>query len=235
MEEKTKKDYFLPISIVLAALLIGGSLIFSAGKKTAPVSGDAPAAPDQAALADVIAKSDFQWLGDPKAPVTILEYADFQCPICGDFFSTVFPSLKKDFIDTGKVRLAHADFVFLGPESFAAAEAAYCAADQGKFWEFHNLLYQTEIKDGHENNGNLTNSLFADLAKQLNLDPAAFNSCVTNRKYQQKVLDETNQGKGIGVRATPTFFVGNVKIEGLDPADPYGKLKSVLEEALKNQ
>lgn len=232
-EEKIKKskDYFLPFSILIAAILIAGSLVYSAGKSTAPVN---PLAADlnaniPTAKPDV---SDAVWLGDSAAPVSIIEYGDFQCPVCGSFFSEVFPLLKKDYIDTGKVKMAYRDFVFLGPESLVAASAVHCAADQGKFWEYYNLIHAAEFADNRENNGNLTPDLLTGLAGQLNIDAGVFGSCLSGKKYEEKVLMITAQGQEAGVRATPTFFINDQKIEGLDSYDPYGRLKLLIDSEL---
>lgn len=232
MEEKAKKDYFLPISIVIAAVLIAGSLIYSAGKKSAVPAGSPVGDLAESLPAEKPDISGAFWLGDADAPVAMVEYADFQCPFCGQFFSEVFPSLKKDYIDSGKVKFAQLDFVFLGQESLTAAAAVHCAADQGKSWEFHDLVYQAEIVDGLENNGNLTDDFLSDLASQLEMDSAVFSACLANGKYQEKVMTVTEQGQRAGVRATPTFFINDQKLEGLDPVDPYGSLRAIIDSEL---
>lgn len=109
-------------------------------------------------------------LGDPKAPVTLIEYGDYQCPFCGRFFKDTEPLIRENYIKTGKVKMVFRNFQFLGSESVSAAEAAECAKDQGKFWAYHDALYTTELNDGKENNGNLTRELFIDLAKSTGLD-----------------------------------------------------------------
>lgn len=230
MEEKVKKDYFLPISILLAALLIGGSLVYSAGKKSA-----VPVDQSDNLGNKVVEKPNLDnvvWLGDSSASVSVVEYADFQCPVCSSFFSDVLPSLKKDYIDTGKIRFAYLDFVFLGPESLTAAQGVYCASDQDKFWQFHDLLHQAEIVDGQENNKNITPAFLSGLAKQIGLNTASFDSCLSQEKYKNKVLEVTAQGQRAGVRATPTFFINDQKLEGLDPGDPYGKIKLIIDSEL---
>lgn len=225
-----RKDYFLPISILLAALLIGGSLVYSAGKKSAVPINQSGSLEEK-----VVEKPDLSnviWLGDSSAPVSVVEYADFQCPVCGSFFSDVLPSLRKDYIDTGKIKFAYLDFTFLGLESLTAAQGVYCASDQNKFWEFHDLLHQAEIVDGQENNNNITSSFLSDLAKQINLNTTSFDSCLSQEKYKNRVLEVTAQGQRAGVRATPTFFINDQKLEGLDPGDPYGKIKLIIDSEL---
>lgn len=92
----------------------------------------------------------FPIMGDQNAQVTIVEFADFQCPFCEKFYSATEPSIIKDYVKTGKAKFAFRNYAFLGPESNTAAEGAYCAQDQGKFWEYHNFLYQHQ---GQENSG----------------------------------------------------------------------------------
>ena len=234
MEEK-KKDYFLPISIILAAVLIAGSLIYSAGKKSTP--SDNPLAGNSAENLSLENPDVSQaiWQGNPSAPVSIVEYSDFQCPVCADFFQNIFPSLKRDYIDTGKVKFTQLDFPFLGRESLATASAARCAADQKKFWEFHDLIYQAEILDGQENNGNLTEDFLIGLGNQLNLNSSVFQSCLSSGEHDQDVLNSASQGQRAGVRATPTFFINGQKMQGLYPADPYGSMKLIIESELKNK
>jgi len=231
--EKIKKDYFLPLSILLAAILIGGSVVYSAGKKASNPANPSAAGSGSNALLEKPDVSQVVWQGDPLAPVSVVEYSDFQCPICGNFFSDVLPSLKRDYIDTGKVRFAYLDFVFLGPESLVAAQSVNCASDQGKFWQFHDLVHQAEIADGTENNNNLTIAFLSGLAKQINIDSIAFGKCLSGEKYKNKVLQATSQGQKAGVRATPTFFINDQKLEGLDPNDPYGKIKLIIDSELK--
>jgi|SRR3989344_403375 len=109
-------------------------------------------------------------LGDPKAPVTLIEYGDYQCPFCSRFFKDTEPLIRKNYIETGKVKMVFRNFQFLGSESVNAAQAAECAKDQGKFWVYHDALYAAELEDGRENNGNLKRELFIDLAKSAGLD-----------------------------------------------------------------
>src|SRR3990167_3005650 len=87
-----------------------------------------------------VSSEDFV-LGDQNAPVTIIEYGDYQCPFCGKFFKETEPTLRENYIKTGKVKFVYRDFAFLGQESLWAANAAQCAGEQGKFWEYHDYLY----------------------------------------------------------------------------------------------
>ncbi len=127
---------------------------------TKPASGDP--APQPLSDRDVI-------LGDPNAPVTIIEYGDYQCPFCARFYTDVEQFIRDEYIASGKVKMVFRNYAFLGPESVAAAEAAECAKDQGKFWEYHDQLYEAENKDGREHNGNLAKDLFVQISEELGL------------------------------------------------------------------
>lgn len=109
-------------------------------------------------------------LGDSNAPVTVIEYGDYQCPFCARFFIDVEPLIRQKYIETGKVKMIFRNYAFLGPESPAAAEAAECAKDQGQYWAYHDALYAAEHQDGQERNGNLNKDLFETIAQSLKLN-----------------------------------------------------------------
>ena len=108
-------------------------------------------------------------LGDPAAPVTIIEYGDYQCPWCARFFDQIEPSLRANYIEPKKAKMVFRNFQFLSQESVDAAEAAECAKDQGKFWEFHDAIYKAELADGVEHNKNLNTDLFFQIATDIGL------------------------------------------------------------------
>jgi len=226
-----KKNYVLPASILLAAVLISGSVIYSTGFKSGSKSSLTANLDGQAVVSPELASTDVV-LGDPKAPVTMIEYSDFQCPFCGRFYSQTEPPLKEQYVKTGKVRFIYRHFAFLGPESKAAAEAVECAKDQSKFWEYHDAIFNAELADGRENNGNLNRALFLTNAENLGLNLASFKACLDSNKYGQKVADDYSGAQALGVKATPTVFVNEVKIEG---ALPFGQFQQVIEQLLANQ
>jgi len=225
------KNYLLPASILIAAVLISGSVIYSTGAKggSNDSSNSNPNTPE--AVSPKISSADVI-LGDPKAPITMIEYSDFQCPFCGRFYSQTEPSLKEQYIKTDKVHFIYRHFAFLGPESKAAAEAVECAKDQSKFWEYHDAIFNAELADGRENNGNLNRALFLTNAENLGLNLASFKACLDSNKYGQKVADDYSGAQALGVKATPTVFVNEVKIEG---ALPFGQFQQVIEQLLANQ
>mgnify|MGYP001616288580 CR=1 FL=1 len=222
------KEYFLPVSILIAAVLVAGAVIYSAGV-SAPAGdgvGDEPVVEKSEILnltaSDVV-------LGNLDAPVTIIEYSDFQCPFCGRFFSQTVNRVKQEYIKTGKVKFVYRHFAFLGDESKAAASAVECAKDQGKFWDMHDAVFGSEINDGQEHNGNLKRSLFMTLAEGIGLDTEQYGSCLDDEKYVGKVERDYASAQVIGVRATPTIFVNGEKVEG---ALPFEQFKVLIEKYL---
>lgn len=222
-----KKDYFLPASILIAALVIAGAIVYRVGSQSAPTGQREN--PDFTGTDPLALTKEDVVLGNMDAPVTIIEYSDFQCPFCGLFFVKIGSLIKEDYIAMGKAKMVYRHFAFLGPESSAAAEASECAKDQGKFWKFHDFLFNNELKDNRENNGNLNRSLFASIVSDIGLDQNAFTSCLDSGKYIQKVKNDLLSGQRAGVKATPTTFINGQKVEGVLP---YSDFKSIIEQAL---
>ncbi len=164
--------------------------------------------------------------GSADAKVTMVEFADFQCPYCGKFQSEVYPQIKANYIDTGKVAFVYQDFAFLGTESTQAAEAARCAADQQKFWEYHDYLFTHQ---NGENRGTFAVKNLKAFARTLRLDPILFNLCLDIGKYKSDVATETASGKTIGVTGTPAFVINGKFVVG---ALPYENFKQTIDEAL---
>lgn len=165
-------------------------------------------------------------LGNENAKVTVIVFADFQCPYCKRLTDETIPQIKKDYVDTGKVKLAYRHFAFLGEESNWSAEASECANEQGKFWEFHDYLYANQ---GAENAGVFSKNNLKGFAASLGLNTTQFNSCLDSGKYTQAVADDVKGGQTAGVTATPTLFVNGVMLVG---AEPYTTIKPLIEKAL---
>jgi protein-disulfide isomerase len=144
------------------------------------------------------------------APVTIEEWADFQCPACGLFARTTERELLATYVASGRVRYSYRNFAFLGSESLWAAEAAECAADEGRFWEYHDLLYASQAG---EQRGSFARPKLMAMGETLGLG-ASFAACVDSDRYAQAVRDETARGKALGVRATPTLIVNGRLVRG---------------------
>lgn len=166
-------------------------------------------------------------LGRSDAPVVIVEYTDYQCPYCSLFHTGAYPEIRKNFIDTGKVRFIKRDLALdFHPNALKAAQAARCAGDQGKFWEMHDVL--------SANPNSLGPDAYAKYARDIGLDAGAFKGCIESDKYLADIRG-SGQGAGtIGINGTPSFVVGTVKGDTLDGtkiigAQPY----AVFEEVIK--
>ena len=162
-------------------------------------------------------------LGSEGAPVTIVEFSDFQCSFCRKFWSDTLPKLKETYIKRGKARFIYRHFAILGKFSEQAAMAAECAGEQEKFWEYHDMLFA--------NQGGLafTQSKLEQYGRKLGLDAGKFNQCLTNEKYRKKVEGETTVAASLGGRGTPTFFVNGRLMVGAQPLDVF---QAVIEEEL---
>jgi protein-disulfide isomerase len=170
----------------------------------------------------------FAMLGSKEAPLTIVEFTDYQCPFCQRFHTTAFPELKKNYIDTGKVRFYSRDLPLdFHSNAMRAAEAARCANDQGQFWKLHDVM-------GANPDQLDMNSLLADAADlKMNLD--TFRACVESEKYKNAVQTDVMEAMKIGANGTPTFVIGKSTSDGVDGelvvgAQPYPMFDQKLKE-----
>lgn len=159
-------------------------------------------------------------LGKPTAPVTIDLYSDFQCPICRRAEQTI-RQIAPAYIDSGKVHVVYHNFAFIGPESVAAAQAAECANDQGKFWEYAYVLFDHQTG---ENVGAFATANLKQFASDLHLDSNAFNSCLDSGKYASLIQQEKSDAQTRGIKATPSFYINGRFIEGLLPVAQFTAL-----------
>lgn len=184
---------------------------------TVPGESDATQQSADAQIAAAVARTR-HYIGDPDAPVTIIEFADFQCPFCGRFASGAGRQIDLLYIETGKVRLGYQHFAFLGQESFWAAEASECANDQDAFWAYHDLLFASQ---NGENQGAFNLDKLKGFAANLNLDTTAFNACLDSGKYTELVQTESNAARTLGVQSTPTFLINGQPLVGAHPFDTF--------------
>jgi protein-disulfide isomerase len=170
----------------------------------------------------------FNGMGDPNAPVKIIEYSDFQCPYCGLFVTETEQQLIDAYIATGKVYFEFHSFgVFIGEESGRAAEAAYCAGDQNKFWEMHDIIFANQTG---ENVGDFTDKRLTAFATKLGLDMGKFNDCFTSGKYADQVKQDGVAGQQAGVQSTPSFMINGVLLVG---AQPFSAFQTKIDGLLK--
>lgn len=163
--------------------------------------------------------------GSNKAPVVLIEFSDFRCSFCRKFWQTTLPLLEKKYISTGKVRFIYRHFAVLGKPSELAAQAAECAGEEGKFWEYHDKLFA-----GAGSPFVLTGDKLKGYAKELGLKDQAFNQCLDSGKHLKKVEGETSVAALLGARGTPAFFLNGQLIVG---AQPFEVFEAAIEKELK--
>ncbi|HEU0164837.1 MAG TPA: DsbA family protein [Thermomicrobiales bacterium] len=174
-------------------------------------------------------------LGNPDAKVTVVEYADYQCPYCANFANQNESQLITDFVKTGQIKYEFEPMPIISQlpltnpenESVLAAQASLCAVDQGKFWSFHQLLFS---KWTGENVGTFTSANLITYASQGGLDVTTFTTCLDSNKYQQTVVDSHDQGIKDGVQGTPTFIINGTVVTLTTSG--YDKLKSQIQDAI---
>ncbi len=163
-------------------------------------------------------------MGNINAPITIVEWGDYQCTFCYKFHQNTLDIINEDFIKTGKVKIIFKDFPLNGFDSKLAAEASYCAQDQEKYWKYHDELYKNW---GGERTGWITRESLTKFAETVDLDIEKFNKCLDDHKYENKVDLLYAFGKEIGIDATPSFLVFNdekiIKIRGNQPLEVFLK------------
>lgn len=226
-----------PFAILVAAAMISGSILYSGfgASTTATISdakaNDAQVAAPVAEIKDpgVLLSGKDAVLGSNSAPVTIVEFSDFQCPFCRSFFEGAYAQIKKDYIDTGKVKVAFRHYPL--PFHSAArpsALAAECAAEQGKFWQLHDKMFLEQAKKGTGTISYGTTEL-KQWAAEIGLTASKFNSCLDNSKYASKVDADIADGAKYGVSGTPSFFVNGKQLVG---AQPFEKFKALIDSEL---
>lgn len=231
MEEQTKtllkRDNIYPwiVTILIGAWLIGMSILGAGwliaqeiAKQGTGLSGGGLNKQAINTPLDIQIPANVAQQGSSDAKVTIIEFADFKCPFCKQWHQEIYPKLKSEYIDTGKVRFAFWDFAFLGEESFKAAEAAMCAMDQDKFWEYHDVLFNAQ---GLETESSFSDASLKQFAQNIGLNQSSFNECFDARIHKPIVEDLTNQGTNYGVNSTPTVFINGLKFEGILPWQTY--------------
>ena len=172
-----------------------------------------------------IGVDDDPMLGSADAKILMIEFGDYQCPSCRMFWKDIEPRLKKEYIDTGKVKLVFRDFPLTGihPEAVLAAEAVNCARDQNKYWEFHDKVFREQYNKGDD----VIRLKPADLkkwAKDLKLDQASFDQCLDSEKYKNEIVKDKMEGEAAGVQGTPTFFINGHVVGGAQQYPDYKKL-----------
>jgi protein-disulfide isomerase len=229
---RQKQQRLLVILVVAAAaLVVAGLLILpSLRANMAPVGEIKTAAPHNHPMPDGTA------LGDPSAPVLIEVWEDFQCPACQGYSEQVEPAVTDAYVTTGKARYVFRHYPFLDSnsatkESHQAANASMCANEQGRFWDYHDILFTNW--DG-ENQGAFSDNRLIAFAETIGLDMAKFNDCFEANRYKDQIEQDKADGEAAGVQGTPSVFVNGTLIKpGFVPS--YQDISAAVEAALASQ
>lgn len=230
-----KSKFSLPIAIVLAGVIIAGAIFYTRSSPqtiTNTGGGDQQIAGNNQPAGGVanVSADDDAFIGKENAPVTLIEFSDFECPFCRKFWKETLPLIKKEYIDTGKVRFVYRDFpLSFHPGATPAAEGAECAREQGKFWEMHDAIFDEQEKQG---SGTIQFDALdvKKWAAKIGLNASKFNQCLDSGKYKQEVEKDIADGLAAGVSGTPSIFVNGRLIVG---AQPFAAFKAVIDEELK--
>ena len=236
----------IPMAVIVAGILIAGAILL---KGTQSPSVQVNTDDIKSITIAPIGEEDMT-LGNQNAEVALVLYEDFQCPFCGaisglesntpaiDYLKQIDPNWTpflsglNEYIKRGDVLLVYRDWAFLGPESIRSAEAARCAKEQGKFWEYHDFLYSHQ---NGENKGNFSDVNLKSFAKNLGLNTTSFDQCLDGNKYTKAVMDSREEGTAAGVKGTPKGFIlkkGKL-VDTIDGAESFTTVKQKIDAVLK--
>jgi len=213
-------------AIVIGAVLVAVALIYPNFKPVGEITSATPS--ERPMVSD-------NSMGNPDAPIKIEEFSDYQCPYCARFYEETEGQIADTYVADGTVHFTYRSFGnFIGAESQAAAEAAYCAGDQNKYWEYHDILFANQTG---ENVGAYAARRLTAFAEALSLDMTAFNDCVNSGKYADRVGQDYIDGSAAGVTGTPAFVLtysvdGEQKQRFIYGAYPFSEFQTQIEEAL---
>ena len=175
-------------------------------------------------------------IGNPDAPITIIEFSDFQCPFCARFHTQTLPLIMNEYIQEGKVKLVFRDFPIqsIHPNALPASVAAECANEQSKFKEMHDALFENQNEWNNQETADAL-ALFSQYATEIKLDQEVFDACLTSGKYIEEIRNDLEDGREYGVSGTPGFFVGNDQIGyvELKGAQPFESFKKIIDTQLE--
>lgn len=223
-QSNPNRAFYIILAIVgILGVAAIGIIVLGARQQPPPTTTSSPNVDPGRPGQRVLPISSFPFKGNADAPVTVVEYSDFQCPACGYYATSIAPDIDKTYVETGKIRFVYHEYPL--PQhnnAIAAAEAGRCAADQNAFWPMHDLLFQRQT--AWESIAQPA-STFAGYATELNLDRAAFESCMSSAKHRPTILQAQQDGNNVGINQTPTFEINGRRYSMSD-------LRGGIEQAL---
>ena len=172
-------------------------------------------------------------LGDLNAPITLVEFGDYQCHFCNVFFHNTEESILTNYVETGKLKMVFKDYNIIGPDSVTASHGAHCAEDQGMFWEYHDILYNNWTG---ENNGWASSDNLFRFAQEIGLDTDKWSNCMISSEHSEIILASNQDAQALELSGTPSFFVigPDNKITKLHGAQPYSQFEKIFDSMLEN-
>jgi protein-disulfide isomerase len=251
-----KTQMMLTVGLMIASFLIGslwtkvqylekgGTVVNGATTANAQGAAQQAAVPQAVPTEDLspqkVSIDDDPMMGDKNAPLTMIDFSDYECPFCKQYFDETFAQIKKDYIDTGKIKYIYRDLPlsFHDPMATLEAVAANCAREQGDdntYFKYHNEIFNRTKSNG---NGLAKDDLYA-IAADLGLQTDTFNSCVDSEKYKDEVQKDLADATKVGASGTPTFFIGKTTTDGniegtkIVGAQPYSAFQAEIDKQLK--
>ena len=171
-------------------------------------------------------------LGDPNAPITLVEFGDYQCHYCNVFFQSIEKEIIKNYVETGKVKIIFKDYNIIGPDSINASHGAHCANEQELFWEYHDILYS---KWTGENNGWASPTNLTMFAESIDADMDKWTECMNAKKYSKIIMDSNNDAKSLELTGTPAFFIinSNGEVSKIFGAQPFKIFQKIFDAELE--
>ncbi len=215
-----KRGFYLILAVVLIAGIATLSYMAIRPAKQAVFAMDSTV---------VLVPNQGHVIGSDSAPVEVVEFADFECPACGNFATLTEPDVRTRLVNTGRIRYRFMDFPLDGHRNTLSAHlAAWCASEQGKFWEMHDVIFQNQDRwSGYATSR--PDGVLSGLAQQIGLNRQQYDSCVSSRKHLGQVRSNYDEGMRRGVGSTPTFFIGTKKVATVIS---YDEFKRYVDEAV---
>jgi len=215
------------LGVAVGYVLWGSGLVFGKIPQATSQAGgpvvEAPVTAEPEFVRYDVPSEGFYAIGPENAPITIVEFSDYQCPYCRRWHTEVYQPLLNAY--PGKIRLVyrHLPLTSIHPDAFPAAEASMCAGEQNSYWQYHDKLFSSET---------LGNNIYIQYAQDLGLDMTSFEACITDHKYQEAIQADSDFALNLGVRSTPTFFINGLAVVGAQPLDVF---KQVIDKELAGE
>ena len=218
-------------AVVIVAVFFGMNT-FGQEKELVLEETEIPNTTSQEIGLSVFTENGSPYLGDPNAPITLVEFGDYQCFFCNKFFHNTEQKILENYVDTGKVKIIFKDLTIIGPDSITAAHAAHCADDQGLFWEYHDTLYNNW---NGENNGWASSENQLRMAQDVGLNIDEFTDCMLNEIHTQIISASNADARTLGLTGTPAFFVigSNNQVTKIPGAQPFDVFQKIFDSELE--